>query len=129
MNIEQVREFARMMPGATEDMPYGPSWLIFRVGGKIFLHLRLDLVSPTCAVKLDPDENEQLRERYDSIKPAYHLNKQHWSDLFLDALGDNMVRDLIAKSYWLVFDKLPKHRQEDIKREFPSAFDLRLKIL
>ena len=38
MNIEEVRNFALTLPGATEDMPYGPDWLIFRIEGKIFLY-------------------------------------------------------------------------------------------
>lgn len=39
MNIEDVREYALTLPGAKEDMPYGPDWLIFRIEGKIFLYM------------------------------------------------------------------------------------------
>ena len=34
MNIEEVREYALTLPGAREDMPYGPDWLIFRIEGE-----------------------------------------------------------------------------------------------
>ena len=42
MNIEDVREYALTLPGTKEDMPYGSDWLIFRIEGKIFLHIWLD---------------------------------------------------------------------------------------
>lgn len=106
MNIEEVREYAMALPGVEEDMPYGPDWLIFRIEGKIFLHIRLE--EPVCAVKLDPDEGEELREHYDGIRPAYHLNKTHWNDLYLEMLDDRLVRTLIEKSYMIVRSRLPK---------------------
>ena len=92
MNIEEVRIFALTLPGTTEDMPYGPDWIIFRIEGKIYLHLRLDLPDPTCAVKLRPEEGTELREQYDGITSAYHLNKIHWNDLRLSVLDDELVR-------------------------------------
>lgn len=108
MNIEEVREYAMALPGVEEDMPYGPDWLIFRIEGKIFLHIRLKAPEPVCAVKLDPDEGEELREHYDGIRPAYHLNKTHWNDLYLEMLDDRLVRTLIEKSYMIVRSRLPK---------------------
>lgn len=108
MDIQEVREFALTMPGATEDMPYGPDWLVFRIGGKIFLHIWLESPEATCAVKLQPEEGELLRAHHDAIRPAYHLNKMHWNDLYLDNLDDAQVNELIEKSYQLVLNKLPK---------------------
>lgn len=108
MNIEEVREYAMALPGVEEDMPYGPDWLIFRIEGKIFLHIRLEAPEPVCAVKLDPYEGEELREHYDGIRPAYHLNKTHWNDLYLEMLDDRLVRTLIEKSYMIVRSRLPK---------------------
>ncbi|WP_462374993.1 MmcQ/YjbR family DNA-binding protein [Segatella buccae] len=108
MNIEEVRKYAMALPGVEEDMPYGPDWLIFRIEGKIFLHIRLEAPEPVCAVKLDPDEREELREHYDGIRPAYHMNKTHWNDLYLEMLDDRLVRTLIEKSYMIVRSRLPK---------------------
>ena len=108
MDIEQVREYALTFDGATEDMPYGPDWLIFRIEGKIFLHIWLESPEPRCAVKLDPEFGGQLREHYDSVRAAYHLNKQHWNDLYLDMLDDALVKECIRMSYEIVFSRLPK---------------------
>ena len=117
MNIEQVRAYALSLPGTTEDMPYGPDWLIFRIGGKIFLHIWLESPEPTCAVKLAPDRGAELREHHDGIRPAYHLNKTHWNDLYLETLDDKLTEQLIRSSYQTVADKLPKRLRPVFPRD------------
>lgn len=115
MNIGEVRNFALTLPGATEDMPYGPDWLIFRIEGKIFLHIWLEAPEPTCAVKLLPEEGVELREHSLAVCPAYHLNKVHWNDLFLNDLDEAFIRSQIEKSYHLVLSHLPKAVQSKYK--------------
>ena len=115
MNIEQVRDFANSLPYATEDMPYGPDFLVFRIGEKIFLHLRLDTTDTSCSVKLDPDEGAELREHYEPIKPAYHMNKRHWNDLFIDHLDTQLIESLIEKSYQLVKSRLPNRIRDTMQ--------------
>lgn len=112
MDIEQVREYALSLDGVTEDMPYGPDWLIFRIEGKIFLHIWLESPEPTCAVKLKPELGEQLREDYEGVRAAYHLNKQHWNDLYLDTLDDMLVKQWIRMSYNIVRSHLPKRLRD-----------------
>ncbi len=113
MNIEQVREYALTLPGATEDMPYGPDWVTFRVGGKIFLHIWLEAPQPTCAVKLEPELGQQLRMHYaGGVTAAYHLNKQHWNDIYLDVIPDDLVCQWIARSHRLVLSCLPRTVRE-----------------
>lgn len=46
MNIEEVREFALSLPGTTEDQAYGEDWVLFRIEGKIFLHIWLYAPGP-----------------------------------------------------------------------------------
>lgn len=108
MNIEQVRAYALTLPGTTEDMPYGPDCVVFRIEGKIYLHIALESSEPRCAVKLDPAVGAELREREDGVRPAYHMNKVHWNDLYLNSLSDGMVTELIRHSYRLVLSKLPR---------------------
>lgn len=112
MNIEEVREYALSLPGTTEDQAYGEGCVLFRIEGKIYLHLWLDAPEPSCALKLSPEQGQTLRDRYDGIRPAYHLNKVHWSDVLLDEIDDEMVESLIHQSYQLVLSKLPKRLRE-----------------
>ena len=36
MNVDAFREYCLKKPAATEDTPFGPEHLVFKVGGKMF---------------------------------------------------------------------------------------------
>lgn len=115
MNIEQVRDFTLLLHGVTEDQPFGDDNITFRVEDKIFLCLWLgdgkcDVCSSASrfACKLLPDRNEELRDRYDAVTPAFHWNKKHWSDVYYELLDTDLVTALITESYRLIVSKLPK---------------------
>lgn len=115
MNIEQVREYTLSINGVTEDQPFGDDIITYRIEGKIFLCLWLgggkhDMKDgqPRLALKLTPERNEELRDHYSAILPAWHWNKKHWSDVYYEQLDDVLVESLIKESYLLVVSKLPK---------------------
>lgn len=115
MDIEQVREYTLSLLGVTEDQPFGDDIITFRIEGKIFLCLWLgggthDIKNsePRFALKLTPERNEELREQYTAVTPAWHWNKKHWSDVYYELLDDELVRSWIKESYQLVVSKLPK---------------------
>ena len=85
MDIEQLRDYCLSLPLVTEDMPFGDTTLVFRVRGRIFA--LTDLERPTLvSLKCDPELAIALRERHEGIAGAYHMNKNHWNQVALDAL-------------------------------------------
>ncbi len=124
MNIEQVREYTLSLPGVTEDQPFGDDIITFRLEGKIFVCLWLgggkhDMQDsePRLALKLTPERNEELREKFSAVILAYHWNKKHWSDVYYAQLDDSLVQEWIRESYHLIVSKLPKAvRQKYIKQ-------------
>jgi predicted DNA-binding protein (MmcQ/YjbR family) len=115
MDIEQVREYALSILGVTEDQPFGDDVITYRIEGKIFLCLSLgegqnDMGNsePRLALKLTPERNEELREKYSAVTPAWHWNKKRWSDVCYEQLEEDLVKSLIKESYDLVVSKLPK---------------------
>ena len=116
MDIEQVRDYTLSINGVTEAQPFGDDIITYRIEGKIFLCLWLgggkhDMkgnTEPRFALKLPPDRNEELREHYSAILPAWHWNKKHWSDVYYEQLEDSLVTCFIKESYDLVVSKLPK---------------------
>ena len=115
MNIEEVRYFALSLPGVTEDQPFGDDNITFRVEGKIFMCLwlggdkyNIDETMLRFACKLAPERNEELREQYSAIMPAFHWNKTHWSDVFFEQLDTDVVESIIRESYEVIVSKLPK---------------------
>ena len=59
--------------------------------------------------KAAPERGEELREEYHAFSPAYHLNKKHWSDIFIEgSFLNKMIEDWIKESYELVKSKTKK---------------------
>ena len=119
MNIEEVRDYTLSLPGVTEDQPFGDDVITFRLEGKIFVCLSLggsehDINdgNPRLALKLSPERNEELREQYAAVTPAWHWNKKHWSDLYYEQVDDALVAAWILESYRLIASKLPKSLRE-----------------
>lgn len=115
MDIEEVREYTLSLFGVTEDQPFGDDIITFRVEGKIFLCLWLggDVhdtknSKPRFAFKLTPERNEELREHFSTVTPAWHWNKKHWSDVYFENTDERLVREWIRESYHLIITKLPK---------------------
>lgn len=113
MNIEEVRAYALSKPGVTEDFPFDPNTLVFRIGGKIFMFLPLDSIPPRMSLKNLPETNIELREIYpDAVEGAYHLNKKHWNQVDLSMGWDpEILQEWIDTSYRLIFLSLPKKEQ------------------
>jgi len=108
MNIEEVREYALSLhPMVTEDL-FVKSWISWRIAGKWFMLTNLDVDEPHVAVKMLPDVAIELRDRYEGVGPAIHMNKKNWSELYLNQLDDNFVKEQIKNSYNLIVSRLPK---------------------
>ncbi|MCF7731633.1 MAG: MmcQ/YjbR family DNA-binding protein [Akkermansiaceae bacterium] len=99
-------------PGVTEETPFGPEVLVYKVGGKMFALTQPGDFPPSVNLKCDPARTEELRDRFSAIKPGYHMNKRHWNTLVLDgSVPAALVRELIDHSYDLVVQSLPKKRR------------------
>ena len=114
MNIEEIRTFELSLhPEVTEDL-FTETALSIRIHGKWFVLIRLETDEPNIAVNMQPDVALELRERYDAIRPAYHMNKEHWSDLFVERLDDHVIKQLIRQSYTNIVQKLPKKYHDSL---------------
>ena len=108
MDIESLREYCLRKKGATEEFPFGPDTLVFKVGGKVFLITTLDQSPLQFNVICNPEKAIELRERYESIRPGYHMNKKHWNTIYIDGhLSEKMQREMIDDSYDLIVKSLP----------------------
>lgn len=116
MNIETLRDFCLSLPHVTEDMPFGPETLVFRIAQKIFLLVSLDTEVLSFNVKCQPERAIELREKYpDVVKPGYHMNKKHWNTIEPKAsFPDALMEEWIRHSYELVLKSLPKKTRESM---------------
>jgi predicted DNA-binding protein (MmcQ/YjbR family) len=105
MNIEQLRKYCLSFHGATEDIKWGAD-LCFCVGAKMFCVTGADGGSGM-SFKCTPEKFAELIERK-GIDPAAYVGRYKWVHISdLNAVTPKELKDLIAESYRLVFDKLP----------------------
>lgn len=109
MNIEQFREYCLAKKGVTEDLPFGPDTLVFKVMGKMFALSGLERLPPQVNLKCEPERSIELREEFDgAIIPGYHMSKTHWNTIFLNEVPPNLITELVDLSYDLVISKFTK---------------------
>lgn len=121
MDLAEFRDYCLTKRGATEETPFGPDVLVFKVGGKMFALAALDEVPPTANLKCDPDLALDLRDRYEQVKPGYHMNKKHWNTVEIEGgIPAVELRKMIDHSYQLVVESLPKAAQPSQGRQRSS---------
>jgi predicted DNA-binding protein (MmcQ/YjbR family) len=105
MDIESLREYCISKKGVSESFPFGDDTLVFKFSGKIFALVNLD-GNLSINLKCDPGLAIELRERYSSVTPGYHMNKKHWNTVILDGtVPDKEVFSWIDNSYDLIAGK------------------------
>ena len=114
MNIESYRQYCISKPGVTESFPFDEQTLVFKVMGKIFALADIDEFI-SFNVKCDPEKAVELRDRYDTVIPGYHMNKKHWNTVIIDGIiPERELQMFIDHSYNLVVSSLPKRTQREL---------------
>ena len=112
MDIQDLREYCLSLPHTSEDMPFDDDVIVFRVDNKIFA-LTSFSKSSSVNLKCDPERAIELRERFESVTPGYHMNKTHWNTVFFNQdLSDRELLELVKHSYDLIWKSLPKKLRE-----------------
>ncbi len=105
MDIVSLRDYCIAKDGVTESFPFGEDTLVFKTAGKIFALVNLD-GDLSINLKCDPEFALELRERYPSVTPGYHMNKKHWNTVSIDgSVPDKDVFSWIDHSYELITGK------------------------
>ena len=116
LNVESIRDYCLQKQNTTEEMPFGPSVVVFKVNNKMFCLMSLDEQPTTINVKCEPEKAIELREQYLSVLPGYHMNKQHWNTVIVDGLiSPKIIKEFIDDSYNLVNKKLTPKKKKNSK--------------
>lgn len=114
MNIEELRNFCLSQKGATEDLPFDETTLVFKVMGKMFALFDIDEFN-FINLKCVPEKCEELRNEYEGITPGYHMNKKHWVSVAMNgSVSDELLKELVTESYNLIVSKLTKKQKEEL---------------
>ncbi|MCI9271341.1 MAG: MmcQ/YjbR family DNA-binding protein [Dorea sp.] len=117
MQYTWLDEYVMKKTGVTKDLQESWNWIRYHIGGKMFAAVCLDDEDKPFYInlKLEPMEGAFLREQYEDIIPGYYSNKTHWNSIKTDgAVPDELLKDLLDKSYQLVFGGLTKKKQKEI---------------
>lgn len=113
MDGKTVSSYCLSKKGAVEDFPFGPEVLTIKAGSKMFALISDRGGKLNVSLKCDPFLAQDLRERYKSITPGYHLNKKHWNTLVIDgSIPDEEIYWMIDHSYELTLKSLTKAERE-----------------
>ena len=120
MDLAEFREYCLRKPGASEETPFGPDVLVFKVGGKMFAITPLEPAPVCLSFKASPESFAELTER-PNIIPAPYLARAQWVALQTrDALAAQELAQLLRASYDMVFAKLPKKIRETVSSSKPA---------
>lgn len=113
---EEVEAFCLRQPGTYSDYPFhDENWELIRLkktrksfifiyerGGQIWIN-----------VKCSPQWRDFWRDVFPAVRPAYHMNKEHWNTVILDGtVPEAEVRRMILESFDLVAGERPSKRKE-----------------
>jgi predicted DNA-binding protein (MmcQ/YjbR family) len=108
MTHKELEAYLLGFPNTWLDFPFGEDVSVYKVGdkksgeGKMFALIANDSDPLRVSLKCDPQLAENLREKYETVLPGYHLNKKHWNTIICSGqLGDQEVKDLANLSYQL----------------------------
>jgi predicted DNA-binding protein (MmcQ/YjbR family) len=115
MNLEDLKLYFRNKPESTEEYPFGPNTLVYKIKSKMFALIGINEEPLRMNLKCDPNEAIVLRDIYDAVIPGYHMNKEHWNTIILDgSIPVLEICKMIDESYRLVVNSLKKSDRENI---------------
>lgn len=114
--MEILRNYCLSKKAASEELPFGPDTLVFKVMGKIFALTGLDAVPLTINLKCEPEKAIALRDEHPKgILPGFHMNKRHWNTVIPEEnLSESLIFGLIDHSYDLVVAGLTKKSRQEL---------------
>ena len=115
MQLENLRKILLERKATTEETPFGPQALVYKVMGKMFALIAWEEDPISISLKCDPDFALALRAQYSAVIPGYHMNKKHWNTVTIDgSIPNDEVLGMIEDSYNLVVKGLKKTDREKL---------------
>ena len=117
MKYDWIDEYLLAKKGVSKDFKEEWNWRRYMIEDKMFVAVCFDDDNKESLItlKLDPIEGDLLRQSYKDIIPGYYMNKVHWNSIKVDGeISDDMMMDLLDKSYDLVLAGFSKKKQMEI---------------
>lgn len=107
MTHKELEALILKLPGTWLEYPFGEGTAVYKFGqqpdGKIMAIIAEGSNPLRVSLKCDPQLAKLLRDKYESVLPGYHLNKNHWNTILCTGqVPEDELLDLVRHSYELV---------------------------
>lgn len=93
MTISELLQYCMAKPGAEQSVHSDWKATQIKVSDVLFAMVKeVEDQRPAVALKASPELAELLRQQHRDVRPSQHLNKAHWSTVYLDgSLPDSQI--------------------------------------
>ena len=111
MTISELLQYCMAKPGAEQSVHSDWKATQIKVSDVLFAMVK------EVALKASPELAELLRQQHRDVRPSQHLNKAHWSTVYLDgSLPDSQIYYLVDASYQQAVKMLPEPVRQQLTR-------------
>jgi predicted DNA-binding protein (MmcQ/YjbR family) len=114
MTISDLLLYCMAKPGAEQSVHSDWKATQIKAADVLFAMVKeMEHNRPAVSLKTSPELAELLRQQHQDVRPSKHLNKAHWSTVFLDGtLPDSQIYYLVDASYQQALDSLPENKRK-----------------
>lgn len=118
MTISELLQYCMAKPGAEQSVHSDWKATQIKVSDVLFAMVKeVEDQRPAVALKASPELAELLRQQHRDVRPSQHLNKAHWSTVYLDgSLPDSQIYYTVDASYQQAVKMLPEPVRQQLTR-------------
>lgn len=87
MTISELLQYCMAKPGAEQSVHNDWKATQIKVEDVLFAMVKEVENRPAVSLKTSPELAELLRQQHSDVRPSRHLNKAHWSTVYLDGFA------------------------------------------
>ena len=115
MELNELKEYLHSKLAVTEELPFGPETLVYKVCGKMYALVAWQETPLRITLKADPAQIDLQRAMFTSVGPGYYMNKRHWISIYAGSeISADLIHDLIQDSYLLVAKTLNRVQKNQL---------------
>lgn len=115
MTSSELLQYCMAKSGAEQSVHSDWKATQIKVADVLFAMVKEVDDRPAASLKTSPELAELLRQQHGDVRPSRHLNKAHWSTIYLDgSLPDSQIYYLVDASYQQALGMLP----EQVRQQF-----------
>ncbi|KFC05354.1 MmcQ/YjbR family DNA-binding protein [Trabulsiella odontotermitis] len=118
MTISELLQYCMKKPGAEQSVHSDWKATQIKVADVLFAMVKEVEGRPATSLKTSPELAELLRQQHSDVRPSKHLNKAHWSTVYLDGtLPDSQIYYLVDASWEQALTLIPEETRKSILGE------------